>query len=61
MKKIFLVLGLGLAMLSSSTFAHNLQIDQLLPAVKVSDYGEIVLNGRILHSNLGHLLRCLEK
>ena len=39
-KKNFLVLGLGLAMLSSSTFAHNLQIDQLLPAVKVSDYGE---------------------
>ena len=46
MKKKFLVLGLGLAMLSSSTFAHNLQIDQLLPAVKVSDYGEIVLNGK---------------
>ena len=46
MKKNFLVLGLGLAMLSSSTFAHNLQIDQLLPAVKVSDYGEIVLNGK---------------
>ena len=45
-KKNFLVLGLGLAMLSSSTFAHNLQIDQLLPAVKVSDYGEIVLNGK---------------
>ena len=40
------MLGLGLAMLSNSTFAHNLQIDQLLPAVKVSDYGEIVLNGK---------------
>ena len=45
MKKQILALVCGV-MFSSSTWAHNLQLEQSLPSVKVSEYGEIVLSGK---------------
>ena len=45
MKKQILALVCGV-MFSSSTWAHNLQLEQSLPLVKVSEYGEIVLSGK---------------
>ena len=45
MKKQIL-LALGAVLLSSTALAHNLQLEQPLPAVKVTDYGEIVLAGK---------------
>ncbi|MEX4157416.1 YtfJ family protein [Haemophilus influenzae] len=45
MKKQILALVCGV-MFSSSTWAHNLQLEQSLPAVQVTEYGEIVLSGK---------------
>ncbi|OOF60737.1 YtfJ family protein [Rodentibacter sp. Ppn85] len=46
MKKQILIFVLGLLMLSRLAFAHNLQLEQSLPAVKVTEYGEILLLGK---------------
>ncbi|WP_288061698.1 YtfJ family protein [Rodentibacter caecimuris] len=46
MKKQILIFVLGLLMLSRFAFAHNLQLEQPLPAVKVAEYGEILLVGK---------------
>lgn len=46
MKKQIFMVTLGAAMLSSSAWAHNIQLDKTLPNVTVSDYGEIVLKGK---------------
>ncbi len=45
MKKQILALVCGV-IFSSSTWAHNLQLEQSLSSVKVSEYGEIVLSGK---------------
>lgn len=45
MKKQILALVCGV-MFSSPIWAHNLQLEQSLPSVKVSEYGEIVLSGK---------------
>lgn len=45
MKKQILALVCGVVF-SGSTWAHNLQLEQSLPSVKVSEYGEIVLAGK---------------
>lgn len=46
MKKQFLAFALGTVMVSGSALAHNLQVEQTVPAVKVTEYGEIVLAGK---------------
>lgn len=46
MKKQMLIFALGSLMLSHFAFAHNLQLEQSLPSVKVVEYGEIILAGK---------------
>lgn len=46
MKKQFLAFVLGSMVLSGSALAHNLKPEQSVPAVKVAEYGEIVLAGK---------------
>ncbi len=46
MKKQILSIVLGSIVFAGSAFAHNLQLEQTVPAVKVLEYGEIVLAGK---------------
>lgn len=45
MNKIQFMLGLSTAVFSSSIFAHNIQLNQSLPTVKVAQDGEITVVG----------------
>jgi len=45
MKKIMLLSAVMGSLISANTFAHNIQPNQLLANVTVSDKGEITLNG----------------
>lgn len=44
MKKIALIFTLSMGLFSYSTFAHNLQLNSVLPAVSVANDGELVLS-----------------
>lgn len=43
MKIQFLVTILGAAMINGTVSAHNLQSEQVVPPVKVAEFGEIVI------------------
>ena len=45
MKKIMLLSAVMGSLISVNAFAHNIQLNQLLANVTVSDKGEITLNG----------------
>ncbi|MGQ0285948.1 YtfJ family protein [Pasteurellaceae bacterium 22721_9_1] len=46
MKKTQLILALSASLFSTFTFAHNIQVNASLPAVKVAQDGEIKVNGK---------------
>ena len=61
MKKIMLLSAMMGCLISANTFAHNIQPNQLLANVTVSDKGEITLMVMMWLINLGAQRHCLAK
>lgn len=61
MKKIMLLSAVMGSLISVNAFAHNIQPNQILANVTVSDKGEITLNGNDEGINRGAQRHCQAK